>query len=160
MRSLGGVRRPAFGPHAGVVMAMALGATAIGLAMLAGRSDLLSLLLQPPAPVGWLLGVAAALVGIVLLLRSADQVGTAAEPAELIRAIRIVFLSVAAFGVAAGWLIGSPVPIVAGLVIAGVDVLETTFLLLVTAGCGEVEPGVTPAPEGRDAAVVPVMPPG
>ncbi|MDQ3492452.1 MAG: hypothetical protein M3452_04230 [Chloroflexota bacterium] len=139
MRGFGGVRWPGFGPHAGVVMAMALGATAIGVAMLAGRSDLLSLVLQPPAPVGWLLGAAAALVGIVLLLRSADQVGTAAEPAELIRAIRIVFLSVAAFGVSAGWLIGSPVPIVAGLVIAGVDVLETTFLLLVTAGRGQVE---------------------
>jgi hypothetical protein len=110
MSLLGGARRPSFGPHAGVIMAMALGVTAIGVAMLAGHSDLLTTLLQPPAPVGWLLGAAAGLVGIVLLLRSADQVGTAAEPAELIRAIRIVFLS------------------------AGVDVLETTFLLLVTAG--------------------------
>jgi hypothetical protein len=120
------------GPHTGVVVAMALGAAAIALAMIAGRSDLLTVALQPPVPVSWLLGAAAALVGIVLLLRSADQVGTAAEPAELIRAIRIVFLAVAAFGVSAGWFIGSPVPIVAGLVIAGVDVLETTFLLSVT----------------------------
>ena len=134
MTFLGGPRGRSLGPHAGVTMAMALGASAIALAMLAGRSDLMASLLQPPAPVGWLLGAAAALVGVVLLLRSADQVGTAAEPAELIRAIRIVFLSVAAFGISAGWFIGSPVPIVAGLLIAGVDVLETTFLLLVTAG--------------------------
>ena len=128
------------GPHTGVVIAMALGAAAIALAMIAGRSDLLAVVLQPPVPVSWLLGAAAALVGIVLLLRSADQVGTAAEPAELIRAIRIVFLAVAAFGVSAGWFIGSPVPIVAGLVIAGVDVLETTFLLIVT-GRGGPSPG-------------------
>ncbi len=111
---------------------MALGVATIAVAMVAGRDDLLAGLLQPPVPVGWLLGAAAALVGIVLLLRSADQVGTAAEPAELVRAIRNVFLSVAAFGISAGWFIGSPVPIVAGLVIAGVDVLETTFLLIVT----------------------------
>ncbi len=133
MTFLGRRRRRSLGPHAGVAMAMALGLSAIVLAMAAGRSDLLASLLQPPAPVGWLLGAAAALVGVVLLLRSADQVGTAAEPAELIRAIRIVFLSVAAFGISAGWFIGSPVPIVAGLVIAGVDVVETTFLLIVTA---------------------------
>lgn len=123
--------------HVGVMVALGLGAGAIAVAMVAGRSDLLDVLLQPPAPVGWSLGAAAALVGIVLLLRSADQVGTAAEPADLIRAIRIVFLSVAAFGLAAGWFIGSPVPIVAGLLIAGVDVLETTFLLIVTRSRGQ-----------------------
>ena len=133
-QGLGRTRGRSCGPHAGLGTAMVLGVGAIALAMFAGRSDLVASLLQPPAPVGWLLGAAAALVGIVLLLRSADQVGTAAEPADLIRAIRIVFLSVAAFGVSAGWFIGSPVPIVAGLVIAGVDVVETTFLLIVTAG--------------------------
>ncbi len=137
MTSSRAARRHSLGPHAGVLVAMGLGAAAIVTAMVAGRSDLLDVLLQPPAPVSWLLGTAAALVGIVLLLRSADQVGTAADPAALIRAIRIVFLSVAAFGVAAGWFIGSPVPIVAGLVIAGVDVLETTFLLIVTRSRGQ-----------------------
>ncbi len=137
MTSLDGTRTRVSGPQAGALIALLLGAAAIAAAMIAGRTDILALALQPPPPVGWLLGAAAALVGIVLLLRSADQVGTAAEPAELIRAIRIVFLSVAAFGVAAGWFIGSPVPIVAGLVIAGVDVLETTFLLIVTRSRGE-----------------------
>lgn len=128
----GAARGRGLGPHAGLVTATALGTAALVLATLAGHSDILSGLLQPPAPVGPMLGAAAALLGIVLLLRSADQVGTATEPAELIRAIRLVFLSVAAFGAAAGWSIGSPVPIVAGMVIAGVDVLETTFLLIVT----------------------------
>ncbi len=124
--------------RSGAVLALVFGALAIALAMVAGRTDLLSVVLQPPAPVGWLLGAAAAIVGVVLLLRSADQVGTSSEPAELIRAIRIAFLAVAAFGASAGWFIGSPVPIVAGLVIAGVDMLETTFLLVVATRRGQV----------------------
>jgi hypothetical protein len=40
---------------------------------------------------------------------------------------------VAAFAAAASWAFGSALPIVAALVIAGVDVLETSLLLLVTA---------------------------
>ncbi len=123
--------------RSGAVLALVFGALAIALAMVAGRTDLLSVVLQPPAPVGWLLGAAAAIVGVVLLLRSADRVGTSSEPAELIRAIRIAFLAVAAFGASAGWFIGSPVPIVAGLVIAGVDMLETTFLLVVATRRGQ-----------------------
>lgn len=118
--------------HAGAVVALALGALAILIAVVAGRTDLLDEVLAPPRPVGWMLGLAAGLTGIWLLLRGADRVGSAAQPAELIRAIRIAFLAVAAFAASAGWFLGSPVPIVAGLIIAGVDVLETTFLLLVT----------------------------
>jgi cadmium resistance protein CadD (predicted permease) len=114
-------------------IALILGALAIGVAMLAGRSDLLTALLEPPAPVGWLLGMAAAVLGVWLLLRSSEQVGSSREPVQLVRAIRLVFLAVAAFAAAGGWFVGSAVPIVAGLVIAGVDVLETTFFLMVTA---------------------------
>jgi hypothetical protein len=51
----------------------------------------------------------------------------------MIRAVRLVFLAVAAFAAAAGWLIGHPLPLVVALVIAGVDVLETSFLLVVVA---------------------------
>lgn len=121
------------GIHAGTALAIALGALAIAAAMLAGRNDLLDALFQPPAPVRWVLGLAAGLIGVVLLLRSVDRLTASVQPEELVRAVRIAFLSVAAFATAAGWLVGSPVPIVAGLIIAGVDVLETTFLLLVTA---------------------------
>jgi hypothetical protein len=49
----------------------------------------------------------------------------------MIRGVRLVFLAVAAFAAAAGWLLGHPLPLVVALVIAGVDVLETSFLLLV-----------------------------
>ena len=50
---------------------------------------------------------------------------------EMIRGVRQVFLAVAAFAAASGWLIGHPLPLIVALVIAGVDVLETTFLLIV-----------------------------
>ena len=39
----------------------------------------------------------------------------------------------AALSAAAGWLLGHPLPFVVALVIAGVDILETTFLLFVIA---------------------------
>jgi hypothetical protein len=44
-----------------------------------------------------------------------------------------VFLAVAAFAAASGWLLGHSLPLVVALVIAGVDVLETSFLLIVVA---------------------------
>jgi hypothetical protein len=53
--------------------------------------------------------------------------------ALLVRGVRYVFLAVAALSAAAGWLIGHPLPFVVALVIAGVDILETTFLLFVIA---------------------------
>ena len=57
--------------------------------------------------------------------------------AALVRGVRFVFLGVAAFSAAAGWLVGHPLPFIIALVIAGVDILETTFLLLVVAIRGE-----------------------
>ena len=61
---------------------------------------------------------------------------SAASPAErdlgaLIRGVRLVFLAVAAFAAAAGWILASALPLVLALVIAGIDVVETSFLLLV-----------------------------
>jgi hypothetical protein len=50
---------------------------------------------------------------------------------SMIRGVRFVFLAVAAFAAASGWLLGHPLPFVIALVIAGVDVLETSFLLIV-----------------------------
>ena len=49
----------------------------------------------------------------------------------LIRAVRLAFLAVAAFAAAAGWAIGHPLPLIVAAVIAGIDVIETSFLLLV-----------------------------
>ena len=49
----------------------------------------------------------------------------------MVRGIRLSFLAVAAFAAAAGWVLAHPLPIVVALIIAGVDVIETSFLLLV-----------------------------
>jgi hypothetical protein len=61
---------------------------------------------------------------------------TTAELGTMLRGIRFVFLAAAAFAAGAGWLVSDPLPIVIGLVIAAVDLAETSFLLLVAAGRG------------------------
>ena len=58
---------------------------------------------------------------------------TGRDLAGLVRGVRLVFLAVAAFAAAGGWLVGHPLPFIVAMVIAGVDVLETSFLLLVVA---------------------------
>jgi hypothetical protein len=129
--------------------ALALGALAVLGAMATGRGDLLGTLFTPPAPARFLLGVAAAILGVVLLLRSTDRMGNHDDPRELVRAVRVAFLAVGAFAAAAGWLLGSPVPIVAALVIAGVDVVETSFLLLVTAARSDSAEAESPSDQGK-----------
>ena len=56
---------------------------------------------------------------------------TDADLGTLVRGVRLVFLAAASLTAAAGWLLGDPLPLVIALVIAGVDVVETSFLLLV-----------------------------
>jgi hypothetical protein len=54
-----------------------------------------------------------------------------ADLGMLVRGVRQVFLSAASFTAAAGWLLGEPLLLVIALVVAGVDVVETSFVLLV-----------------------------
>ena len=61
----------------------------------------------------------------------------ARDLAALIRGVRFVFLAVAAASAAGGWLLGSALPIITALLIAGVDVIETGFLLIVVSLRGE-----------------------
>ena len=112
---------------AGGALAVA-GATAIG-----WSETLQSVLVGPAPPVRILLGGASLVLGVVLVGRSAERLGGSSEPADLVRGVRMVFLAVAALAAALGWFVGSPLPIVAALVIAGIDVVETSILLLVTA---------------------------
>ena len=132
-------------PGAGRIAWLIAGALAIaGGTALGWDAAALSVVVTPPpylraALVG--LGVA---IGFVLLLDALnrlagdpDDVGRAraGEPprdiAAMIRGVRFVFLAVAAFAAASGWLLGHPLPLVVALVIAGVDILETSFLLIV-----------------------------
>ena len=101
-------------------------------------SRLLQAIVTPPALVRAVLTAAAVVAGVALLARSVARIGEGrADPAGqpnlplMVRGVRLAFLAVAAFAAAAGWLLGHPLPIVIALVIAGVDVIETSFLLLV-----------------------------
>jgi hypothetical protein len=122
---------------------LAGGAALVGGTMLGWNGELLDAVANPPAV------VRAALVGATVVValwcvvqavvrleasrHTAAEAMTGRELATLVRGVRYVFLAVAAISAAAGWLIGHPLPFIIALVIAGVDILETTFLLLVVA---------------------------
>ncbi len=123
-----------------------LGIAAVILATAAGRDPaLLERIVTPPPIVRVALVAAAVVLGLWLLTQALDRMGRAGEvagPAEgvdiagMLRGIRLVFLALAAFAAASGWLLGHPLPLVIAAVIAGVDVIETSFLLLVLAAKG------------------------
>lgn len=127
------------------------GALAIVAGTLAGwNGTLIEAIATPPALIRAFLVAAMALAALRLLALAIARIeagrhvapGTqdARDMAQLIRGVRFVFLAVAAVSAAAGWLLGSPVPLVAALLIAGVDVLETGFLLLVVTVRGDRPP--------------------
>ena len=128
------------------------GAIAAGTALGWDATALAAVVTPPPLVRSALVGLAVA-IGVVLLIGALQRLGARADPpdgngigdparadlprtdppriATMIRGVRLVFLAVAAFAAASGWLLGHPLPLVIALVIAGVDVLETSFLLLV-----------------------------
>ncbi len=127
--------------HADRLLPLAIGVGVLVVGTAAGWDASLVQAIAAPAPI-----VRAALVGVAVVLgiaplgRAVTRLG-AADPAgarerdlvSLTRGVRLAFLAVAAFSAAGGWALGHPLPIVIALVIAGVDVLETSFLLLVIA---------------------------
>jgi hypothetical protein len=98
--------------------------------MLGWDTGLVEVLVAPPALVRAALVSGSLLGGAWCLVQAVRRLETR-ELAGMIRGVRLVFLAAAAFAAAGGWLLGSPVPLIVALVIAGVDVVETTFLLLV-----------------------------
>jgi hypothetical protein len=125
---------PALSARVGAVIALAFGALAIIAATVAGtNADVLAVVVTPPPFIRAALVGGAVAVGLILFARS---VGRLAESGSddvpgLIRAVRLAFLGVAAWSAAAGWALGHPLPLIVAAVIAGVDVIETSFLLLV-----------------------------
>jgi hypothetical protein len=106
----------------------------------------------PPALIRAFLAAAAIVVGLGCLARGlvaieqGHQLRSAIGPSEhsrgaevarelpaVLGGIRFVFLAAASFAAATGWIVGHPLPIIVALVIAGVDVAETSFLLVVAA---------------------------
>ncbi len=130
------------------------GRTALGLVLLAGLAaiaaatltelvpDLIWGMAAPPPVVRAVLAGGAIVLGARLLLsavrrmdgsmrRDLDSRISEADLGALVRGVRLVFLAAASFTAAAGWILAEPLPLVVALVIAGVDVVETSFLLLV-----------------------------
>ena len=135
-------------PGAGQLGWLLAGALAIAAGTALGWDSTSLAQIVTPAPIvrAALVGGSVALGVLLLLTALARLAGESDEPlpppagyeserdvAGMIRGVRLVFLAVAAFAAAAGWLIGHPLPLVVALVIAGVDVLETSFLLVVVA---------------------------
>ncbi|HSL75516.1 MAG TPA: hypothetical protein VK867_01130 [Candidatus Limnocylindrales bacterium] len=126
-------------PRLGAAVAVAIGFIAVVLATAVGwNGGWLDAVVTPPAIVrAFLVGLSVA-VGVMLLMRSVARMGDSghalagqADVPGLIRAVRLAFLAVAAFAAAAGWALGHPLPLIVAAVIAGIDVIETSFLLLV-----------------------------
>lgn len=120
-------------------LALVGGLAALGIAMLVGWNEAFLEAVVSPPPVVRAVLIALCVVGGLGLLGAAAARISAAGASEgperdlpgMIRGVRLVFLAVAAFAAAAGWLIPHPLPLVAAVVIAAIDVIETSFLLLV-----------------------------
>jgi hypothetical protein len=131
-------------PDASRLLWLVVGAAAIaGGTALGWDANALASIVTPPAAIRALLVGSSFALGIVLLLSAVGRLSGFAEAsasslptddrdvAGMIRGVRLVFLAVAAFAASSGWALGHPLPLVVALVIAGVDVLETSFLLVV-----------------------------
>jgi hypothetical protein len=132
------------------------GVAAIVLAMLAGAAaSVLETIATPPAVVRAVLSGLCIVMGGWQLLAAIQRIGgsledehpidgatvSASDLRTLIRGVRLVFLSAASFTAAGAWLLGDPLPLVIALVIAGVDIVETSFLLLVAGRRSSQGPG-------------------
>ena len=113
--------------------ALVLGGTAIAAATLVSQDHArLDSLVHPPTLIRAALVGGSAAIAVILLTRGLIRlaVGTTDVPG-LVRGVRLIFLALAAAAAGAGWAVGDPLPLVVALVIAGIDVVETSFLLLV-----------------------------
>jgi hypothetical protein len=142
-------QRPLY-PRILAALALLAGVVAVGVAMVTGLApNLVATIATPPAMVrAGLSGFAIVLGGRLLFsaVRRIDaslrrEPGAASDLSDadlgtLVRGVRLVFLAAASFTAAAGWILGEPLPLVIALVIAGVDVVETSFLLLVASRRG------------------------
>ena len=123
-----------------LLIPLLVGVAALVLATVVGTGDATrSIEDWPPALRAALVGVCVA-IGFALLGRAVTMLadddltsaaGATRDVRPMIRAVRLAFLAVAAFAAAGAFLVGHPLLLIVALLIAGVDVIETSFLLLV-----------------------------
>ena len=117
-------------------VALGLGVVAVVVATVVGWNEgWLDAVVQPPPIVRAALVGGSVVLGLTLLVRSVGRLAEAGtdDVPGLIRAVRLGFLGIAGLAAAAGWALGHPLPLIVAAVIAGIDVIETSFLLLVVA---------------------------
>jgi hypothetical protein len=124
------------------VVALVLGVVAVVVgSVLGGTGAVLDAVVTPPIIVRSALVGVSAVVAVALLGRAVTALSGGDAPdrdmATMIRGVRLAFLAVAAIAAAAGWLVGHPLLLVVALVVAGVDVVETSFLLIVARSRGD-----------------------
>ncbi len=120
-------------PRTLTVGVLGLGVLAVVAATLAGSDGAaLDALVHPPAIVRAALVGVSAMLAVVCLARGLARLAAGTEDVPgLVRGVRWIFLAVAAVAAGAGWVMGNALPLIVALVIAGIDVIETSFLLLV-----------------------------
>ena len=131
-------RRATVAALVGGIAALVIGVVA------ASNEAFLEAIVSPSTFVRAALIALSVLGGGVLLAAAAARISAAGDsdnperdlPA-MIRGVRLIFLAVAAFAAAAGWALAHPLPLVVALVIAAIDVIETSFLLLVVSVRGD-----------------------
>ena len=137
-------------PRIVAALALLAGVVAVVTAMVTGLvPDLVATIATPPPLARAGLSGFAIVLGGRLLFSAVRRIDTSirrepgapsdlsdADLGALVRGVRLVFLAAASFTAAAGWILGEPLPLVIALVIAGVDVVETSFLLLVASRRG------------------------
>ena len=135
-----GLRSVVIGPRVAGFGALALGALAVVAATAVGSTPgALDAIVEPPPLVrAALVGVCAGLAVILLSRALAKLAAGATDVPGLVRGVRLLFLALAAATAGVGWIVGDALPIVVALVIAGIDVVETSFLLIVVGGAGRL----------------------
>lgn len=126
--------------------ALVLGMAAVVAGTLFGGAEpLLQAIVSPAIIVRAALVAISAVIALMLLGRALTAMGGGDTPdrdmATMIRGVRLAFLAVAALAAAAGWFVAQPLLLIVALVIAGVDVVETTLLLIVARMHREDQPG-------------------
>ena len=129
----------------GTVAALFGGIAVLVIGIIAASNEaFLEAVVTPPTFVRALLIALSVVGGGALLAGAAARISTAGESDNperdlpgMIRGVRLTFLAVAAFAAAAGWALAHPLPLVVALVIAAIDVIETSFLLLVVTVRGD-----------------------
>lgn len=118
--------------RATVLAALAGGLAVVAATLAGGDGAFLDALVRPPAPIRAALVGGSVVIAVMLLSRGlARLAGGMDDVPGMVRGVRLAFLAVAAAAAAVGWVVGDPLPLVAALVIAGIDVIETSLLLLV-----------------------------